>query len=118
MESGSHGNLTQKSAWLMSTMNCRVGATLFLWTSTGAGSRTLVPFLTHCGFVDVAAVTGPEKASPTPSPAMGTGGCGLGSVESYLACLDAAPSSALRPHRPLLLILTMLIPGPSWPLLP
>lgn len=87
---------------------------LVLQTSTGAGSRTLVPFLTPRGYVDVAAVTGPEKSSPAPSPrAMGTGGWGLGSVESYLACLDAAPSSDLRPPLPLPLVVTMLIPGPA-----
>lgn len=82
----------------MTRINCRVGAMLILWTSNGAGSPTLVPFLTHRDFVDVAAVTGPEKASPAPSPAMGTGGWDLGSVESYLACLDASPSSSLSGH--------------------
>lgn len=86
---------------------------LVLQTSTGAGSRTLVSFLTPHGYVDVAMVTGPEKSSPAPSPAMGIGRWGLGSVESYLACLDAAPSSALWPPLPLPLIVTMLIPGPA-----
>lgn len=100
-----------------------MGATLVLWISIGAGSWALVPFLTLRCYIDVAAMTGPEKASPGSYPDVDLDGRCLGYVESYVCVVSkTAPRSTvhslLESHWLFLLILAMLILEPLQSLFP
>jgi hypothetical protein len=101
----------------MKRMDCQVGAALVLWASSGGRSWTSVPFLKHRCCIDVAAVSGPEDASPVSSlrPRLGWPGFML-YRKGCLGCLNTAPSIIVCPHclshSGLPVKLAKIVPGP------